>query len=63
MVAGAVEAAGEAPVAARAVGEQVVVEAADVAADAGRVAVLLALLVVLVAGDVERLGDERALEA
>ena len=58
-----VEPAGEAPVAAGAVGEQVVVEAADVAADAGREAVLLAGAgVILVVGDVQRLGDERPLE-
>jgi len=54
---GLVKSAGEAPVAAGTVGEQIVVEAADVAADAGRVAMLLALLVFLVAGDVEGFGD------
>ena len=47
VAAGLVEPAGQAPVAARAVGQQIVVEAADVAADAGGVAVLLALLVFL----------------
>lgn len=57
-----VEAAGEAPVATLVVGEEVVVEAGDVAADARGVAVRGAGRVVLVAGDVQRLGDERALQ-
>jgi hypothetical protein len=61
-VAVRIEAADQAPVAAFAVGEQVVVERADVAADAARVAVLGPGRIVFVAGDIERLGDRRALQ-
>src|SRR5262245_22706053 len=57
-----VQAAGHAPVAAGTVGQEVVMEAADVAADGGGVTVTGASGVVLMTGNVEGLGDEAALE-
>ena len=58
----AVESAAHAPVASCTVGEEVMVEGADVAADGGCIAVSLAFLVVLVPGDVECFGDEGVLQ-
>ena len=63
MPAGAIEATGEAPIAAGIVGEKVVVKRAHIAADARRVTVLGAGLVVLVARRIQRLGDERVLQS
>ena len=60
-LAAAAQAPGEAPVAARAVGQQIVMEAANVARDAAGKRVPLAGLILPVVGDVERLGDEAAL--
>ena len=60
--AGAVEATGEAPIAAGIMGEQIVVKRAYIAADAGRVTVLGAGLVVLVARRIQGLGDECILQ-
>ena len=60
--AGAIEATGEAPIAAGIVGEQIVVKRAHIAADARRVTVLGAGLVVLVARRIQGLGDERILQ-
>src|SRR5262249_13764115 len=60
--AGAVQPAREAPIAAGAVGQEVVVEAADVARDAPRERVPLAgPLVLRVVGEVERLRDDAPL--
>src|SRR5690606_3055242 len=56
------EPAGHAPVATGAVGQQVVVEAADVTGDAAGKGMALARAIAGMAGDVEGLGDDAALQ-